>query len=101
TALYYTPSGESIQGKGITPDIMVEQPLPEELQGADVTARGESSLPGHIRGEEETEEGSGSIAYVPQDPAEDVQLAYAFDLLRGEKTDPAFPPSPNKAVMNQ
>jgi carboxyl-terminal processing protease len=38
TALYYTPSGKSIQGKGITPDIKVEQPLPEELQGRDVTA---------------------------------------------------------------
>jgi len=100
TALYYTPSGQSIQGKGITPDIKVEQPLPEELQGRDL-ARGESDLPGHIRGEAESEEGSGSIAYVPQDPAEDVQLAYALDLLRGEKTDPAFPPSPDKAVMNR
>ena len=25
TARYYTPSGESIQGKGITPDIIIEQ----------------------------------------------------------------------------
>jgi carboxyl-terminal processing protease len=25
TARYYTPSGESIQGKGIDPDIIVEQ----------------------------------------------------------------------------
>src|SRR5690606_38266284 len=56
TALYYTPSGQSIQGKGITPDIKVEQPLPEELQGRDL-ARGESDLPGHIRGEAESEEG--------------------------------------------
>jgi carboxyl-terminal processing protease len=36
TALYYTPAGKSIQGKGISPDIKVEQPLPEELQGRDV-----------------------------------------------------------------
>ncbi|MCT8999240.1 S41 family peptidase [Chelativorans intermedius] len=99
TALYYTPSGQSIQGKGITPDIRVEQPLPEELQGLDVT-RGESELPGHIRGSEESEEGSGSIAYVPPDPADDLQLAHALDLLRGVKTDPAFPPNPDKAVMN-
>ncbi len=34
TALYYTPAGKSIQGKGIVPDIAVEQPLPAELQGA-------------------------------------------------------------------
>jgi carboxyl-terminal processing protease len=100
TALYYTPSGQSIQGKGITPDIMVEQPLPEELQDT-IVPRGESELRGHIRGAEESEEGSGSIAYVPQDPAEDMQLGYALDLLRGEKTDAAFPPSPDKAVMNQ
>jgi len=100
TQLYYTPSGQSIQGKGITPDIRVEQPLPEELQGQDL-ARGESDLRGHIRGELENEEGSGSIAYVPQDPAEDLQLGYALDLLRGVKTDPAFPPNPDKAVLKQ
>jgi len=100
TALYYTPSGQSIQGKGITPDVKVEQPLPEDLQGVDLD-RGESDLRGHIRGAEEDDEGSGSIAYVPQDPAEDVQLAYALDLLRGVKKDPAFPPSPDEAVLNQ
>jgi len=100
TALYYTPSGESIQGKGITPDIKVEQPLPDELKSQAIR-RGESDLKGHIKGEEESEEGSGSIAYVPQDPAQDEQLKYALDLLRGEKTDPAFPPNPDKAVMNR
>lgn len=100
TALYYTPAGKSIQGKGITPDIKVEQPLPEELQGQDVT-RGESDLRGHIKGVEESSEGSGSAAYVPPDPKDDVQLAYALDLLRGVKTDPAFPPNPDKAVLNQ
>lgn len=100
TALYYTPSGTSIQGTGIAPDIRVEQPLPEDLAGVDVS-RGESDLRGHIPGEAESEEGSGSIAYVPQDPAEDEQLAYALALLRGDKSDPAFPPNPDKAVMNQ
>ena len=100
TALYYTPSGKSIQGKGITPDIKVDQPLPEELQGRDVS-RGESDLKGHIKGVEESDEGSGSAAYVPPDPKDDLQLAYALDLLRGVKTDAAFPPSPEKAVLNQ
>ncbi|WP_274423261.1 S41 family peptidase [Chelativorans sp. YIM 93263] len=100
TALYYTPSGVSIQGTGIVPDIEIEQPLPEDMQSADLS-RGESDLPGHIRGEGESEEGSGSIAYVPQDPEEDVQLKYALELLRGETTNAAFPPSPDKAVMNQ
>ncbi|MBX3568473.1 MAG: S41 family peptidase [Rhizobiaceae bacterium] len=100
TALYYTPSGKSIQGKGITPDIKVDQPLPEELAGRDVT-RGESDLKGHIKGADESESGSGSAAYVPPDPKDDIQLSYAFDLLRGTKTDPAFPPNPDKAVLNQ
>ncbi len=98
TALYYTPSGSSIQGKGITPDIKVDQPLPEDLQGRDLT-RGESDLKGHIKGQNEGEEGSGSAAYVPPDPKDDVQLKEAIALIRGDKTDPAFPPDPTKAVL--
>ncbi|MEP6567366.1 MAG: S41 family peptidase, partial [Mesorhizobium sp.] len=100
TALYYTPSGKSIQGKGITPDIKVDQPLPPELQGRDLT-RGESDLKGHIKGADESTTGSGSAAYVPPDPKDDLQLIYAEQLLRGQKTDPAFPPNPDKAVLNQ
>jgi len=99
TALYYTPAGVSIQGKGITPDILVNQTLPEELQGRDLT-RGESDLRGHIAGEEEDDEGSGSVAYVPQDPTEDDQLTFVLELLRGERTDEAFPPDPSKALPN-
>ncbi len=98
TALYYTPSGKSIQGKGIVPDIKVEQPLPDELLGRDV-ARGESELRGHIKGAEESDEGSGSSAYVPPDPKDDIQLGYAMDLIRGVKTDPAFPPNPDHAQL--
>ena len=100
TALYYTPAGTSIQGKGITPDIKVEQPLPPDLLGRDVS-RGESELRGHIRGNAEDEEGSGSVAYVPPDPKDDEQLNFAFDLLRGVKTDPAFPPNPDRALLEQ
>lgn len=99
TALYYTPSGTSIQGAGIRPDIKVEQPLPEELRGR-VEASGESNLRGHIQGDNETDEGSGSIAYVPPEPKDDIQLNYALDLLRGNKTDPAFPPVGDTAVKN-
>ncbi|NKN36838.1 S41 family peptidase [Agrobacterium sp. a22-2] len=100
TALYYTPSGKSIQGTGIRPDIIVEQPLPEELQGR-VRAEGESALPGHIQGQSETDEGSGSVAYVPPEAKDDIQLNQALDLLRGVKTDPAFPPNPDKAVVEK
>jgi carboxyl-terminal processing protease len=100
TALYYTPAGTSIQGKGITPDIKVVQPLPEDMKGADLS-RGESDLKGHIKGNLEDEEGSGSLAYVPPEPEDDIQLNYALDLLRGVETDPAFPPNPDHAVLNQ
>ncbi len=100
TALYYTPSGKSIQGTGITPDIKVEQPLPVELQGK-VENAGESNLRGHIQGQSETEEGSGSSAYVPPEAKDDLQLQYALELLRGEKTDPSFPPNPENAELKK
>ena len=100
TALYYTPAGKSIQGKGITPDVKVDQPLPDEFKGRD-SSRGESALRGHIKGADESEEGSGSSSYVPPEAKDDLQLQYALDLIRGAKTDAAFPPNPDKAVMNQ
>jgi carboxyl-terminal processing protease len=99
TALYYTPSGTSIQAKGITPDVLVDQPLPEELQGR-VETRGESELRGHITGMEENDEGSGSIAYVPPEAKDDIQLNYALDLIRGLKVSEAYPPNPEKALPN-
>ena len=100
TAVYYTPSGRSIQAKGIDPDLNVRQPLPEELKGK-VEARGEASLRGHISAEDGSEnERTGSLAYVPSDRDEDAQLSYALELLRGIKVNSAFPPDPNEAVPN-
>lgn len=99
TALYYTPSGKSIQGKGIEPDIRINQPIPDELKGR-LRETGESELRGHIEGQEEDEEGSGSIAYVPPDPKDDEQLGYALQLLRGEVSDDAFPPVKDGASSN-
>ncbi|TPW31439.1 S41 family peptidase [Martelella alba] len=98
TALYYTPSGTSIQGTGIEPDIIVQQKLPDDIKDL-VVPEGESSLRGHIQGADETDSGSGSVAYVPQDPKDDVQLQYAIDLIEGTKTDPSYPADPNKAVQ--
>lgn len=101
TALYYTPAGKSIQGKGITPDVKVDQPLPDEFKGQDIATRGESDLRGHIKGVDETDQGSGSSSYVPPEAKDDIQLQFALGLLDGTKTDPSFPPNPDKAVMNQ
>jgi carboxyl-terminal processing protease len=95
TARYYTPSGRSIQAKGIDPEIVVEEELPEELKGkADAqNPRGESNLRGHLKGDEESEDGaetdeevSGSSSYVPAEKEKDTQLLYALDLLRGIKS---------------
>ncbi|RLQ88948.1 S41 family peptidase [Notoacmeibacter ruber] len=98
TALYYLPSDASIQGKGITPDIIVKQPLPDDMKGREEDMkRGESSLRGHITGDSEDDEGSGSSAYVPPEAEDDLQLQAALRLLRGEDKDPAFPPSQDRA----
>lgn len=101
TARYYTPSGKSIQAKGISPDIEVLQDVPEELKGRTDT-RGEASLRGHLKSE--GDEQTGSQSYVPPDPKDDKALKNASDLLRGIKntantttTTPAPAPAPEKA----
>ena len=48
TARYFTPSGRSIQAKGIAPDIEVLQDVPEELK-ARTDTKGEASLRGHLK----------------------------------------------------
>ena len=49
TARYYTPSGRSIQAKGIEPDTVVEQELPDELKAKvaaeEAARRGEPARP--------------------------------------------------------
>jgi carboxyl-terminal processing protease len=87
TARYYTPAGRSIQAKGIDPDVVVEQELPEELKQASKASqpRGEASLRGHLKNNDG--ESTGSSAYVPKEKEKDTQLKYALDYLRGLKTD--------------
>jgi len=85
TARYYTPSGRSIQAKGITPDIQVLEDVPAELKGKEENM-GEASLKGHLKNG--TEDLTGSQAYVPPDPKTDKQLIAALDLLNGVKPAP-------------
>jgi carboxyl-terminal processing protease len=80
TARYYTPSGRSIQAKGIDPDVTVLQDVPDDLKGKDDT-KGEASLRGHLKNGED--EKGGSQAFVPPDPKNDKQLIAAEDILRG------------------
>ena len=97
TARYYTPSGRSIQAKGITPDIEVLQEVPDDLK-ARTDSKGEASLRGHLKAEGSEE--SGSQSYVPPDEKDDRALTRALDLLRGATTDAAFPPNAKTAVPN-
>jgi carboxyl-terminal processing protease len=78
TARYYTPSGQSIQAKGIDPDIEVRQPTKDEEE---LKVRSEADLPGHLaaEGEERSALQAGPIL----EGDEDAQLVYALDLLRG------------------
>ncbi len=79
TSLYYTPSGISIQAKGIKPDILVDQ---IQLTAADdARDRRESSLRGHIPGEDDVAETDENAPAISEPP--DYQLARALDLLHG------------------
>ena len=97
TARYFTPSGRSIQAKGIVPDIEVLQDVPDDLKNRTDT-KGEASLRGHLKAEGAEE--SGSQSYVPPDEKNDAALKSALDLLRGTTTNAAFPPNPKTAVPN-
>jgi carboxyl-terminal processing protease len=85
TARYFTPSGQSIQAKGITPDIEVLQDVPDE------------SIRGHLLadGAEQT----GSQSYVPPNEKDDKALGAALNLLRGVTVN-ADAPSPKAAIPN-
>ncbi len=55
TARYFTPSGRSIQAKGIVPDIEVLQDVPEDQKARTDTKGGEASLRGHLKAEGDEE----------------------------------------------
>ena len=105
TQRYFTPSGRSIQAKGIDADIIIEQPLPPELLGKNVSTEGEAGLNGHLANPGGGDEGGGSSAYVPEDRTKDVQLKAAIDFLHGEKVvtnvvPPATKPADAKKQSN-
>ena len=98
TARYYTPSGKSIQAKGIVPDIEVLQDVPDELKSRTDT-KGEASLRGHLKydGDEKT----GSQSYVPPDAKDDKALKMADDLLHGIKDSAATPAPTDRRSRRQ
>ena len=84
TARYYTPSGRSIQAKGIDPDIVVEQAtlnkVTEPRRRREADLRGSLDNPNGGAAPEKPEESETSTA---NDTPQDYQLARAMDLLRG------------------
>ena len=95
TARYYTPKGYLIQGKGIAPDIKVEN-KPTEKAEAPQTARKmirEKDLPNALdKGKKDKEESEDKLEPPPSEsegragaptPEEDLQLQRAVELLKG------------------
>ena len=98
TARYFTPSGRSIQAKGIVPDIEVLQDVPDELK-ARTDTKGEASLRGHLKSE--GDEKTGSQSYVPPDAKDDKALKTAADLLHGIKATATGPTTTNDKPANK
>lgn len=98
TARYYTPSGRSIQAKGITPDIEIEQAKIETIKSDRVA---EADLRGALDSKKPEKNVPPVVEGAPVEPAkddkatkkdeskslvnltEDYQLARAIDLVRG------------------
>lgn len=86
TARYYTPSGRSIQAKGIEPDIEVKPAKVELLEdyGLNIT---ESELKGALKNEEEdknkNKKKSSEEKANKAEEVEDYQLSRALDLVKG------------------
>ena len=83
TARYYTPSGESIQGKGINPDIIVEQ---GEFESYEFERYSESDLKDSLDkedGENTNNKEDADLSEKEERLAKDYQLKRALDLLKG------------------
>jgi len=83
TARYYTPSGTSIQGKGITPDIIIEQ---GEFESYEYRSYSESDLKESLDKEEDIEtnkEDEPELSDKEKRLARDYQLQRALDLIKG------------------
>lgn len=88
TARYYTPSGHSIQAKGIVPDIVVHQAVVEDVDQA--AGRDEASLRNRLASEDELngDEAAGAEAAEKTNGRSDLakkdfQLSRALDLIHG------------------
>lgn len=81
TARYYTPSGRSIQAKGIEPDIVVKQSKVEEIEdnGWNIS---EADLKGALKNEQADKKKSNKKSKISEADAKDYQLIRAMDLVK-------------------
>ncbi|TXL65396.1 S41 family peptidase [Zeimonas arvi] len=99
TARYYTPSGRSIQAKGITPDYIVEETPEGDLSSfrvreADLTrhlsnGREPEGKPAAPRGQEEVDPKLRDRKPIEFGSADDHQLRQALNLLQGRPVEVA------------
>ena len=80
TARYYTPNGRSIQAKGITPDIVVENLQLNALNNNETIK--ESDLTGHLKNIDK-ENNKKEIQARSKKLDNDYQLSEAINLLKG------------------
>ncbi|KTC78057.1 S41 family peptidase [Legionella brunensis] len=89
TALYYTPAGTSIQAKGITPDIVVEEitvPKADSNKADAFAGFSEADLNGHLLNKNENGVEQKNVASSKDDDTllhEDYQLYAALTILKG------------------
>ncbi|MEM6635841.1 MAG: S41 family peptidase [Pseudomonadota bacterium] len=95
TARYYTPSGRSIQALGVSPDLVVQQPLTDPTaevanEDEEPQRRSEADLRGSLDNDSVSDdereiilEEQARAEEVAKLREEDYQLAYAIDILRG------------------
>ncbi len=84
TARYYTPSGKSIQGKGIVPDIIVEQGVFESFDYQNFSeADLKDSLDKEDKNKNTEESSEEELSEKEKKLKKDFQLQRALDLIRG------------------
>lgn len=93
TALYYTPAGISIQAKGITPDVIVEEmTVPKDAGASNALSFSESELNGHLNNQTKEAKTTDEKKVEPTEKSaniektlvhEDYQLYAALTILKG------------------
>lgn len=87
TALYYTPSGKSIQAKGISPDITVEEvSIAKSDKDSFLSGFTEASLNNHLENKDATKGNKAKKAIIDNDSKllhDDYQLYTALTILKG------------------